>query len=148
MLNICINYDKDIFSTHEDNLVLEKEVNDNFHLPFPDSLEVKLSSGAINKIKYFYSFMIENKISNMEFYIFSTHLKEFNSFTPMKNGMPFDSNEYMDAGDYFFKTFTTDGIRIGLDKFYDKITFFFHYSNAWTEQSFAFSSSVKEIISS
>lgn len=145
MLNLKVKYQED-FNSNEEKTELVERVEKIFKLPFPDALEVNLSPSSVKKIKYYYSFMLENDISNMEFFIFSKHEKEENSFRPMKNNITFDSIEYIDYGDKFFDTFQTDGLKITLDKFYSKIIFHFLYSNGWTEQSFEFSCSIDKII--
>lgn len=141
MLTFNIKYEQDIFTTLEKEAELVQDVKNIFNLPVPDALEVKLSPVSIHKIKYYYSFMKEHNISKMEFYLFSK--EEKNSFTPMLNGMTFDSNEYVDFGNVFFNTFKTDGALVIIDKFSQKITFSFHYNNGYTEQLFYFSSPIK-----
>lgn len=135
-----IEYKKEVFSGLDENL--EKDIKINFNLPIPDALEVKLSPSVMKKINYFYSFMKDNKISIMDFYIFSKHEKELNSFSPMKNDVNFDSNEYLDFGDVFFPTFKTDSSLITLNAFENNITFYLYYSNSWTEHTFKFVSPI------
>lgn len=145
MLNLKVNYQNEFYSNEEIS-ELKKQVEKIFKLPFPDALDVNLSLSSIKKIKYYYSFMKENNIVNMSFYIFSKNENEDISVRPMKDSITFDSIEYIDYGDQFFNTFKTDRAKISLNTTYQSITFHFLYCNSWTEQSFDFRCSINKII--
>lgn len=147
MLTFFVEHNKNIFYTPEEFSEEKARILKTFNLPIPHGLKVTLSKAGLQKIKYFHSLMKEHRFSKLEFYIHDNDQDKENNFYPMFYEIPFDSNEYIDFGDVFFKTFCTKSIRIELDSFHENITFFFLYSNGWTEEVFDFSYSIKKLLS-
>lgn len=143
MHTFIVEHNVNHFATLEEDAERLARVQKLFELPFPEKLKVTLSSESIKKIQYFYSFMKENKITKLEFYIRGTG----NSFVPLNRNMSFETNEYLDFGEVFFKTFKIDSARVELDKFYENITFQFLYNNGWAEECFDYSHSIKPLLS-
>ena len=112
-----------------------------FGLPAPEFLEVSLSYNSIQKIKNILAFMKENKILKSELY-----LRDDNFFNPIKENSIFHTNEYLDFGNVFFRTFKNDVSKITIDTFYEKISFQFFYSNDWTEHVFDFDVKISTIL--
>ena len=85
--------------------------------------------------------MKENKILKSELY-----LRDDNFFNPIKENSIFHTNEYLDFGDVFFRTFKNDVSKITIDTFFEKISFHFFYSNDWTEYVFDFDVKISTIL--
>lgn len=147
MITVNVPLEVDHFSSPEEILELKEKIYNTFGLPFPDSLQVCLSLSAMNKINHCYTFLLENSIYNIEFYLFYRDhmpIEEKISFSPMVEEIVFDSNLYDDFGDVYFHTFKTTGGRIILTK--TEIIFQFLYSNSWTEHLFKFSMQIKDLL--
>lgn len=147
MIIVNVPIEEDHFSSVEETIALKEKILQTFEVPYPDSLKVSLSLNAFKKIEYCLSFIIENNINSMDFYLFSREenpIEEKVSFTPVVDHLTFDSSLYDDFDDVYFKVFKTDGGRIKLDK--SKISFYFIYSNSWTEHVFKFTMKIKDLI--
>lgn len=144
MISFIVEHNVNHLTTFEEDNARKERVVNVFGLPFPEKLEITLSSEIIRKIKYFYQFMRENKINKLEFYISSKDIG--NSFVPLNHDMPFETNEYLDFEDIFFPTFNTQSSCVQIDTFYNNVTFSFLYNNSWTEECFEYTHPINQLI--
>lgn len=144
MYTFRAQYKQDIFATPEDFVNQKKNIQNTFGLPFPEQLKVTLSTDSIKKIIRFYSFMKEEKVNKMDFYIGQT--KDFNSFEPINNHICFSSNQYIDYDNVLFYTFKTEHCLVTIDKFQSEIIFSFFFSNSYTEECFEFTINIKKLL--
>lgn len=144
MYTFIAHYKQDIFATPEDFVNQKKYTLDTFGLPFPEQLKVTLSTESIKKIVRFYSFMKEEKVNKMDFYIGQT--KDFNSFEPINNHICFSSNQYIDYDNVLFQTFKTEHCLVTIDKLQSEIIFSFFFSNSYTEECFEFTINIKNLL--